>query len=66
MIENEENEGFDIGKWINWILTTILIIAVIYAGYKGYIKPCNCKASYETVCNMLTQNVSSVINWSLK
>lgn len=57
----EQKEGKEIGKYINWAITIALIIAIIYAGYKGFIHPCNCQASYEQICKLNLSNGSFFI-----
>ena len=58
---SEEEGGIEIGKYINWALTIALIIAIVYAGYKGLINPCNCQATYDQVCKLNFSNLSFAI-----
>jgi hypothetical protein len=60
MIEDKE---INIGEIANWILTIALIIAVVYAGYMGLVKPCNCYADLGTVC---AQYTGGNLSWLLK
>lgn len=56
---NEINKGkneFQLGDYINWILTIILIGILLYAIYMKFIfvPTCDCSATYEQICNQVT------------